>query len=66
LADFITIIVGFKFSVHTGIAPSIGEVPSSSERAAYIALTPRTSTIENRGQLLSFSFAVAPNRTMSL
>jgi hypothetical protein len=29
-------------------------------------LTPKNSTIKNRGQLLSFLFAVAPNRTMSL
>src|ERR1700738_834602 len=29
-------------------------------------LTPNNATIKNRGQLLSFSFAVAPNRTMSL
>jgi hypothetical protein len=48
------------------LAPSIGKVPSLSERAACIALTPKNSTIKNRGQLLSFLFAVAPNRTMSL
>ena len=29
-------------------------------------LTPKNSKIKNRGQLLSFLFAVAPNRTMSL
>jgi hypothetical protein len=29
-------------------------------------LTPKNSTIKNRGQLLSFLFAGAPNRTMSL
>ena len=29
-------------------------------------LTPKNSTIKNRGQLLSFLFAVAPNRTISL
>jgi hypothetical protein len=29
-------------------------------------LTPKNSTIKKRGQLLSFLFAVAPNRTMSL
>jgi hypothetical protein len=29
-------------------------------------LKPKNSTIKNRGQLLSFLFAVAPNRTMSL
>jgi hypothetical protein len=28
--------------------------------------TPKNSTIKNRGQLLSFLCAVAPNRTMSL
>jgi len=31
-----------------------------------IALTPKNSTIKNRGQLLSFLFAGAPNRTISL
>src|SRR5216683_4016838 len=47
------------------LAPSIGEVPSSSERAACIA--PNAEKLDkNRGQLLSFLFAVAPNRTMSL
>jgi hypothetical protein len=29
-------------------------------------LTPKNSTIKNRGQLLSFLFAAAPNRTMNL
>jgi hypothetical protein len=29
-------------------------------------LTPKNSTIKKLGQLLSFLFAVAPNRTMSL
>ena len=49
------------------LALTIGEVPSPSERAACIAPNAKKkSTIENRGQLLSFSFAVAPNRTMSL
>jgi hypothetical protein len=48
------------------LAPTIGEVPSSSERATCIALTQKNSTIKKRGQLLSFLFAVAPNRTMSL
>jgi hypothetical protein len=43
-----------------------GKAPSLSERAACIALTPKNSTIKNRGQLLSFLFAVAPNRTISL
>src|SRR6267143_6900068 len=48
------------------LAPSIGEVPSSSERAACIAPNAEKFDNQNRGQLLSFLCAVAPNRTMSL
>jgi hypothetical protein len=48
------------------LTPSIGEVPSSSERAACIAPNAEKFDNQNRGQLLSFLFAVAPNRTMGL
>ena len=36
------------------LASNIGKVPSLSERAACIALTPKNSPIKNRGQLLLF------------
>ena len=48
------------------LAPTIGEVPSSPERAACIAPNAEKFDNQNRGQLLSFLCAVAPNRTMSL
>jgi hypothetical protein len=42
------------------------EVPHRQSGLRESPLTPKNSTIKNRGQLLSFLFAVAPNRTMSL
>jgi hypothetical protein len=49
-----------------GLSPQVSaKVPSSSERAACIAANAEKLD-KNRGQLLSFLFAVAPNRTMSL
>jgi hypothetical protein len=49
-----------------GLSPQVSGVPSSSERAACIAPNAEKFDNQKRGQLLSFSFAVPPNRTMSL
>ena len=48
------------------IKRSLEGVPSSPERAACIAPNAEKFDNQNRGQLLSFLCAVAPNRTMSL
>src|SRR5712664_806964 len=50
-----------------GLSPQLpGKCLHRQSGLRALLLTPKKSTIENRGQLLSFSFAVAPNRTMSL
>jgi hypothetical protein len=50
-----------------GLSPQVsGKVPSWSSGLRLSPLTPKNSTIKSRGQLLSFLFAAAPNRTMNL
>ena len=50
-----------------GLSPQVsGKVPSWSERAARIAANGEKFDNQERGQLLSFLFAVTPNRTMRL
>jgi hypothetical protein len=50
-----------------GISPQVsGKCLHRQSGLRASPLTPKNSTIKNRGQLLSFLFAVAPNRTMSL
>ena len=60
LIDILPLItVWLQVRVLSGKAPSLSGLRASP-------LTPKNSTIKNRGQLLSFLFAVAPNRTISL
>jgi hypothetical protein len=48
------------------LASSIGKSAFMVRAGCVSPLTPKNSTIKNRGQLLSFLFAAAPNRTMNL